>query len=205
MQIAQAALEAARSARRNDAFVPAFNAYHETVTNALQKEHRGLERQFVFADGLAESFSRFLLREADVETERRMVVAAIALERYRRRHGQYPEKLDGMTPDILQKVPVDFMDGKPLRYRRKDDGTFLLYSVGENGKDEGGDGSPMVDFRPDVQPWYKTRDAVWPSPATPDEVKKYEAEMLRRLIRKPPGKLVPQIIPEPPTTNSKTN
>ena len=33
------------------------------------------------------------------------------------------------------------MDGQPLRYRRNADGTFLLYSVGENGKDDGGDPS----------------------------------------------------------------
>ena len=33
------------------------------------------------------------------------------------------------------------MDGQPLRYRRNADGTFLLYSIGENGKDDGGNPS----------------------------------------------------------------
>ena len=42
-------------------------------------------------------------------------------------------------------------------------------------------------------------------PATPDEVKKYEAEIQQKLIKKPPGKLVPQIVPAPASTNSKTN
>ena len=41
-------------------------------------------------------------------------------------------------PEFVPKVPLDPVDGQPLRYRRNADGTFLLYSVGENGKDDGG-------------------------------------------------------------------
>ena len=99
------------------------------------------------------------------------------------------------------------MDGKPLRYRRKEDGTFWLYSVGENGKDDGGDGSPPPTYLASTfKTWYKMRDAVWPAPATPDEVKKYEAEMFQKLKNKPPGRLVPQMrAPKTAGTNSKTN
>ena len=77
-----------------------------------------------------------------MENERRMAVTAIALERFRLRHGEYPAQLAGLVPAFLPKAPIDLMDGKPLRYRRKDDGTFLLYSVGEDGKDDEGDSSP---------------------------------------------------------------
>jgi hypothetical protein len=206
MQVTQSALEAIRSARRDAAFIPALNAYYETVTNQLQKAHPGWEKQFVFANGLTDTIGRFLLRSADTETARRMLVAAIALERFRLRHGHYPAALEDMTPGILPKVPVDFMDGRPLRYRHRNDGTFLLYSVGEDEKDGGGDGSPpRTDVR-NNKVWYKMRDIVWPAPATADEVTKYEAEMLQKLKNKPPGKLVPQMtIPEPAGTNSKTN
>jgi len=101
----------------------------------------------------------------------------------------------------LQKTPIDFMDGKPLRYRRREDGTFLLYSVGEDGQDDGGDGSPRPTDTSTRRQWYRMRDAVWPAPATPEEVRKYEAEMRQKLKQKPPGKLVPQFIPKPAGTN----
>jgi hypothetical protein len=93
-----------------------------------------------------------------------------------------------------------------LRYQRRADGTFLLYSVGEDGKDDGGDGSPPQTDNSEHKQWYKMRDIVWPIPATPDEVKKYEADTLQKLKLKPPGRLVPQItIPDPPPTNATTN
>jgi len=106
------------------------------VTN-LEKAHPRWERRFPFAVGEEFTLPNFLLKAADAETARRITVTAIALERYRRRHGKYPEQLPELTPEFLAKAPIDFMDGKPLRYRRKDDGTFLLYSVGEDGKDDG--------------------------------------------------------------------
>ncbi len=35
-------------------------------------------------------------------------------------------------------VTYDLFDGHPLRYRRADDGRYLLYSIGWNTKDDGG-------------------------------------------------------------------
>lgn len=204
-QRTQAALEALRHARTNEAFFPEFYNFNQAVTN-LEKAHPRWERRFPFAVGEEFTLPNFLLKAADAETARRMTVAAIALERYRRRHGKYPEQLPELTPEFLAKAPIDFMDGKPLRYRRKDDGTFLLYSVGEDGKDDGGDGSvPPKDTSP-TKMWYRMRNAVWPSPAAPDEVKKYEVEMLKKIKIKPPEKLPPRRpIPKPAGTNSKTN
>jgi hypothetical protein len=68
-------------------------------------------------------------------------VTAIALKRYQLRHGNYPTDLSMLVPEFLSTVPRDPVDGKLLRYRLNPDGTFLLYSVGEDGKDDGGDAS----------------------------------------------------------------
>jgi hypothetical protein len=35
-------------------------------------------------------------------------------------------------------VPQDVIGGGPLKYRRTDAGRFILYSIGWNGKDDGG-------------------------------------------------------------------
>ena len=63
---------------------------------------------------------------------------ALALEKHRLRHGSYPESLDGLDADILPAVPPDPMIGEPMRYRAEEAG-FLLYSVGLNRRDDGGE------------------------------------------------------------------
>jgi hypothetical protein len=77
----------------------------------------------------------FLLRTKTLVDEAQI---ACALERYRLAHGEYPETLDTMVPQFIEKLPRDIINGAPLHYRRTDDGSFLLYSVGWNETDDGG-------------------------------------------------------------------
>ncbi|MGC9942932.1 MAG: hypothetical protein ABSE48_13960 [Verrucomicrobiota bacterium] len=118
--------------------------------------------------------SSLLGRAAEAEAERRILVTAIALERYRAAQGSYPPALDALEPVFLGAVPVDFMDGEPLRYRLADDGHFLLYSVGLDGVDNGGK-MPVPRERPDPG-WINgattepQSDIVWPLPASSTEV-----------------------------------
>ncbi len=62
---------------------------------------------------------------------------ACALERYHIAHGEYPESLDALTPQFIEKVPHDIIDGGPLKYRKNND-SFVLYSIGWNEEDDGG-------------------------------------------------------------------
>lgn len=64
------------------------------------------------------------------------VAAALAV--YRAQHGEYPENLAALVPDILPEFPLDLYSDKPFHYQRKPDGGYLLYSVGDNGIDDGG-------------------------------------------------------------------
>jgi hypothetical protein len=203
LQVLQAQLAAVQALQKGGAFVPALHDFHETVIN-LQKLHPGWERRFVFAGMMDQVYLGFFLKIGEAEMARRMAVTAVALERYRLRHGEYPASLEQLTPNYLARMPIDFMDGKPLRYRRQNDGTFLLYSVGIDGADDGGDASPLASDTSERKLWYKMRDAVWPVPATPSEVKKYEAHALQKLSIKP-VKPIPQPVPEPAGTNTNTN
>ena len=63
---------------------------------------------------------------------------ACALERYHLAHGDYPETLDALVPQFIEKLPHDIIGGQPLHYRRSEGGKFLLYSVGWNETDDGG-------------------------------------------------------------------
>lgn len=116
-------------------------------------------------------------KAANAEIARNLVITAITLKRYELQHHQLPATLDELTPDLLKVVPIDWMDGQPLRYRRNADGTFLLYSVGENGKDDGGDPSLEKGVTGSNFYWQNNRalDWVWPQPATEEEIQKYYA------------------------------
>jgi hypothetical protein len=108
---------------------------------------------------------------ANAETSRRLLIAALALKRYRPQHGKYPASLNELVPTYLKQIPNDPWDGKPLRYRLKADGDFVLYSVGADGKDDGGDATYSGDGS--KTDWVNGRDIVWPRAATPAEVENF--------------------------------
>jgi hypothetical protein len=62
---------------------------------------------------------------------------AAALAVYRAEHGAYPPRLEELVPGILPTLPVDLYNAKPFVYKRDGEG-YLLYSLGENGTDDGG-------------------------------------------------------------------
>jgi hypothetical protein len=62
---------------------------------------------------------------------------AVALARFKLARGKHPDKLDELVPTYLTAVPNDVFTDKPMIYSLTADG-YLLYSVGVNGKDDGG-------------------------------------------------------------------
>jgi hypothetical protein len=119
-------------------------------------------------------------KAAHGEGQRRIIVAAIALERFRARYGSYPATLSKLAPEFVKEEPIDFMDGKPLRYRLSDDGRYLLYSVGLDCVDDGGvrvdDPRPVADSYGNFMEKPVERDLVWPRVATESEIAAFRAE-----------------------------
>jgi len=85
----------------------------------------------------------------------------IACQRYERHNDRLPAKLDALMPEFIEAVPKDPFDGQPLRYAPE---RRIVWSVGENLKDDGGskmhmDGSgetdqcrKMLDYVMDLPP-----------------------------------------------------
>jgi hypothetical protein len=88
----------------------------------------------VFLPGKAASVGIFAYGQSGVDLAR----TAIALERYRLAHSEYPETLDALAPQFIAAVPHDVIGGQPLKYRREAGGQFVLYSIGWNETDDGG-------------------------------------------------------------------
>jgi hypothetical protein len=91
------------------------------------------------------SLSRWMLpalpRAAESDIRRKAVLttaaAGVAAERFRLAHGRWPARLDDLAPQFLPALLTDPFDGKALRWKQTD-GTFLVYSVGHDRIDNGG-------------------------------------------------------------------
>jgi len=212
LQNLQASLDAVREARKEGAYVPALEKLNKT-RDAIHQLHAAGEGRFVIARSDSLTQTSFLTKIADAETARRMLVTAITLKRYQLQHGQYPGQLTDLTPQYLRELPMDVMDGKTLRYRPKDEGGFLLYSVGEDGQDNGGEPTilePATGFN--RAPWWKGRDAVWPMPATAEEIKEYEDRLTAKVkqneemeaTRRPATSNATPVVSEPSGSNTTT-
>lgn len=90
-----------------------------------------------------------LLRQ---EARQQALVVMLALQAYRRRHGDFPEALVALVPDYLKAVPLDPCDraGSQLLYRRDGPLQATVWSVGDDGADSGGEVDSETSQPPDV-------------------------------------------------------
>jgi hypothetical protein len=63
---------------------------------------------------------------------------ACAIERFRLSNKQLPEDLQALVPNFMEALPNDVVTDKPYLYRAQPEGGFLLYSLGWNEQDDGG-------------------------------------------------------------------
>jgi hypothetical protein len=83
---------------------------------------------------IIEAFTPALVRihqaECRGQANLRAALVALACERYRLRHKCWPSTLDNLVKEkLLEALPVDPMDGHPLRYRRSKE-HIVIYSIG---------------------------------------------------------------------------
>ena len=154
-------------------FQSKYNSRVQTIAN-LRRINMAFQRQG----------SSFLGRAAEAEAERRILITAIALERYRGKNDSYPATLDALTPEFLPNPLPDFMDGQPLRYRLTDDVHFVLYSVGQDCVDNGGKILMREDRMAALREFRSTgiapeADIVWPRPAADADVAKLQQDQTR--------------------------
>jgi hypothetical protein len=97
-----------------------------------------LRRHRLFARVLVPAVSGLVPNIARTQTAVDLGTIACALERYQLANGHYPAGLEQLVPSFLPALPHDVIDGKPLRYRLAAN-RFVLYSVGWNDKDDGGE------------------------------------------------------------------
>jgi hypothetical protein len=128
------------------------------ASSALEK--LSMRAYDVFSKMMLPAMTRFADKCARTQCCADLARVACALERYRLANGQFPEALEALAPKFIEKLPRDVINGQPLKFRRTDDGQFILYSVGWNEIDDGGTVGLTKYGNPD---WSKG-DWVWRYP-----------------------------------------
>ena len=157
------------SGMRESDYLQSLRYFRELLEAAPLPESRRLARVRDIQDRLdASGFRRRYFRNTELSLGRdvhmayehralcRCARAALAVDRYHKQHGALPDSLDAVVPEYLEQVPIDPFAGGPVRYVRRENG-FVVYSVGENGTDDGGFASGDVPYRVKQKTTERTR------------------------------------------------
>ncbi|MHC4713270.1 MAG: hypothetical protein ACYTAN_08385 [Planctomycetota bacterium] len=93
---------------------------------------------FIFSRMLLPVIWRANLQAEKTRARLAATAAAIAALRFKKAEGRWPDRLDELVGRYVEAVPLDTITGAPFIYKVLDDG-IVVYSVGQNGQDDGGE------------------------------------------------------------------
>ena len=82
------------------------------------------------------------------QANRAAAVIGVAAYRYALEHNRLPDKLEDLVPEYLPLIASDPFDGQPMRMKLPKTGELVIYSVGQNLQDDGG--QPLHGQKGDV-------------------------------------------------------
>ena len=134
-----------------------------TESDAIDDKFNELLGGNIFLGTLTPALGRVIEIGTRVPIEVRATLTMIAIFRYNRDTGQFPQNLNQLvTAGYLKQLPIDSYSDKPLVYKKTED-NFILYSFGPDFKDD--DGVSAKDSKGRARPWRDNGDTVfWPVP-----------------------------------------
>lgn len=109
----------------------------------------------MYADYMVSGFVSSSRSEMKINARMECTFAAIAIERFRIKHGKLPASLAALVPTYLDAVPMDPFSGEPMIYKVTEQG-FRVYAVDVDLKDNGGIEDKNEDGQRDM-----VFDVVW--------------------------------------------
>ncbi len=130
---------------------------------AIEEKIKKITKGNIFLELMEPAFARCVELGYRNECSSKSLLAVIALMRYEGDKGCYPDNLGELvTAGHLKELPIDPYSNKPLVYKKTDD-SFILYSVGTDFTDNGGESGKGSQGQ--VQKWRDNGDTVfWPVP-----------------------------------------
>lgn len=122
---------------------------------------------YIMVSLMAPAMTQVMSRIDYTEARVNQAIIACAVARYRIEKGSYPDSLASVKLASGQALPLDVMNNKPMGYRKTADGTYALWSVGPDGKDDGGK-RVLDEKKPENTKFHDDKylgDWVWDFPA----------------------------------------
>jgi hypothetical protein len=132
--------------------IRAYNSAVEIAKRPLADQPAAFQELTSQTQGLAppaaDALNKFVNACRRTQALMNSAAAAVAAERFRLKHGRWPDTLAELSPAFLREVPIDPYDGKPLRFRRLLDGV-VIYAIAPAGTYNGRSIAPP--FNPDLK------------------------------------------------------
>jgi hypothetical protein len=131
----------------------------------IEKQAMEIVKGNMLLESCPPMFSRILSQVHLVKAKAESLITVVALLRYRRDVGRYPDSLTELiAANYIKKVPLDLYGPASLSYKKNGD-SFILYSYGLNFKDDSGEIVYREDGRPNPRGTEDAGDMVlWPIP-----------------------------------------
>lgn len=111
---------------------------NEDLSSLCADKGKVLRDHMILSAMLLPAMARAEIKAAHAQSTVNEAEMACALERYRIANSAYPEHLENLVPRFIKTLPLDVITAKPMIYRRIDPDRFVLYSIGWNQTDDGG-------------------------------------------------------------------
>ena len=128
-------------------YLDVMNDYMETLhlplhqrqmaAGTIEAKIKATSKTNILLSKFMPAFSRVVTINIRSIAQLRTARVGLAIQRYRLATGNLPDTLEGLVPIYIDAVPKDPFDGRPLRYEKLETG-FVVYSVGEDRRDDGG-------------------------------------------------------------------
>ena len=125
----------------------AIDGRREPWEAVLRRQKRFTRRSGSLLQGaIGQLLLQHMIREGDMkfrehaktgEARLRLLMTDLAIRQFQSERGVYPNRLTELVPQFLRALPRDPFGTNGFIYRPQTNG-FLLYSVGPDGKDDGG-------------------------------------------------------------------
>ena len=132
-------------------YLPILNGYIQVCRLPLEQRPAAVRpvcaglappsRWHVLSRGLANALDNAIIIDVRRLTQLHAAIMALRVERYRLNHGELPIELAA----VGGPVSTDPFSNRPLRYKKLAKG-YVVYSVGEDGTDDGGDEKQDITF-----------------------------------------------------------
>jgi hypothetical protein len=111
------------------------------AADTLEDKLENISEIHILLRAFTPALARVAERDLRTIAHLRTAQVALAVQRYHLATGKLPDNLSDLVPTYLDAVPKDPFDGQDIRYKKLETG-FVVYSIGEDRKDDGGKERP---------------------------------------------------------------